>query len=60
MYLIQQANYDIYLQLALGYLINRSEDVDEDDETVVQTGDINNFIDSNFRCQRSCFTFFYF
>lgn len=42
--LMNSADYDIYLQLALGYLINRSETVDKSDETVVQTGDINNFI----------------
>lgn len=39
-----QPIYDIYLQLALGYLINRTEVQDDDDDTVIQTGEINNFI----------------
>lgn len=45
----QRLNYDIYLQLALGYIINRqpaSEPVTDaaKDNVVVQTGNINNFI----------------
>jgi len=42
--LIQKDSYDIYLQLALGYLINRNETEDSDNDTIVQTGEINNFI----------------
>ncbi len=39
-----QPTYDIYLQLALGYLINRNEDSDKTNDTIVKTGEINNFI----------------
>lgn len=41
--IIEDAQYDIYLQLALGYLINRDNN-QEKSETIVQTGEINNFI----------------
>lgn len=37
-------SYDIYLQLALGYLVNRNPAPDNTGDTVVQTGEINNFI----------------
>jgi len=40
--IIREAEYDIYLQLALGYLINRNQTSSND--TFVQTGEINNFI----------------
>ena len=40
----EQPTYDIYLQLALGYLINRAEDTNTRKDTVVETGEINNFI----------------
>lgn len=39
-----QASYDIYLQLALGYLVNRDYDTATSDSTIVSTGEINNFI----------------
>lgn len=39
-----QASYDIYLQLALGYLVNRNYDTATSSGTVVSTGEINNFI----------------
>lgn len=39
-----QASYDIYLQLALGYLVNRNYDTATSSDTVVSTGEINNFI----------------
>lgn len=39
-----QPTYDIYLQLALGYLINRSVSEESNDDTITQTGEINNFI----------------
>ena len=39
------AAYDIYLQLALGYLINRKPEANiQDNDIVVKTGEINNFI----------------
>ena len=43
------APYDIYLQLALGYIINRAQDPGvisdpDEDNVVVQTGNVNNFI----------------
>ena len=41
--IITSANYDIYLQLALGYLINRNP-VSETSDRYVQNGEINNFI----------------
>jgi len=41
---IENSYYDVYLQLALGYFINRDSGVDKDDDKIVQTGDINNFI----------------
>ena len=41
---IEKASYDIYLQLALGYLINRDTSVNKNDDTTIQTGEINNFI----------------
>lgn len=39
-----QPVYDVYLQLALGYLINRTPDSATSNNTVTQTGEINNFI----------------
>lgn len=41
--IITSANYDIYLQLALGYLINRNPSAGTSDR-YVQNGEINNFI----------------
>lgn len=41
---IKLAGYDLYLQLALGYFINWEEPASSADDTMVQTGDINNFI----------------
>lgn len=41
--IIREANYDIYLQLALGYLINRNENASTSDR-YVQNGELNNFI----------------
>ena len=43
------APYDLYLQLALGYIINRTQDPNvvsnpKEDNVVVQTGNVNNFI----------------
>lgn len=40
---IDSSSYDVYLQLALGYLINREAE-DDSDDTVVSSGEINNFI----------------
>ena len=40
---IAAAGYDVYLQLALGYLINRNENAITSDR-YVQNGEINNFI----------------
>ena len=41
--IISTADYDVYLQLALGYLINRNN-TDVGNGTVIQSGEINNFI----------------
>ena len=41
--IISSANYDVYLQLALGYLINRNSDYTTSDR-YVQNGELNNFI----------------
>lgn len=41
---IKNSGYDIYLQLALGYLINRSTDVNNTSDTEIQSGDLNNFM----------------
>jgi hypothetical protein len=41
--IISNANYDVYLQLALGYLINRNPTSSSSDR-YVQNGELNNFI----------------
>lgn len=42
----EENKYDLYLQLALGYLINRNNE-NEGETAVVQTGEINNFLKLN-------------
>ena len=41
--IIKEASYDVYLQLALGYLINRNENASTSTR-YVQNGELNNFI----------------